>query len=135
MELVLKLGSCALRDNWLVPFAGFTRSLPFSLSISTSSISSTVTSASIGFVWDGSVDEDLDFFLGLSVSSASSTVYVTVSTGTDVGRDGEGERGGSPACLFSRCAGGRERLLPYGLDEFASVSEYLGSIPSEVWLQ
>lgn len=117
-----------------MPFAGFGRS--FAFSISTSSISSTVSSDIIAFGWDDSSEEDLDRFLGLSESSASSTVYVIVSVDTDeVCRVGEGERGASPAGLLSRWAGGRERLLPYGLDECAFGMEHLRSIPSEASLQ
>lgn len=73
MELGLKLWNCVLRDSWPVLFDGFNGSLSFSLSISTSSRSSTVTSARNAFVWDGSSEEDLDLFLGLE-SSTSSTV-------------------------------------------------------------
>ena len=72
MELGLKLWNCALRDNWPVLFDDFAGSLPLSISISTP-ISSTVTSARIAFAWDGSSEQDLDFFSGLE-SSVSSTV-------------------------------------------------------------
>jgi len=70
MELGLKLWNCVLRDDWLVCFNG---SLSFSLSISTSSRTSTVTSARSSFVWDESSEDDLDLFSGLE-SSTSSTV-------------------------------------------------------------
>jgi hypothetical protein len=73
MELGLKLGTCVLRDSWLVFFVGFAGPWLFSLSISTSSISSMVTSASSAFGRDRSSEEDLDLFLGLSDSSTSST--------------------------------------------------------------
>src|SRR6266511_2739520 len=122
--------------------AGFNDSITFSLSwslslsedcITTSRTSSILTSN--GAAADGSplpsrVGLDLFVSLSCSSSSASSTTQFTF----EVGCGGEPERAVSPV-FFSRCAGGRERLLPYQSYESPAPIEDLRCIPIHALLR